>query len=97
MQRYPLVRSPVSAEPPFPWGLDVESLDGIDRVMRAQGTQFMVPLLGLPAISAPAGFVQGLPVGVQLIGARFREDLVMNAAEVIEARHPATTPIDPKF
>jgi nitrogen-specific signal transduction histidine kinase len=24
-------------------------------------------------------------------------NLVMNAAEVIEARHPATTPIDPKF
>lgn len=97
MQRHPLVLTPVCAEPPFPWGLDVESLDSIDRVLRAQGTQFMVPLLGLPAISAPAGFVQGLPVGVQLIGARFREDLVMDAAEVIEARHPATTPIDPKF
>jgi amidase len=97
MQRYPLVLTPVSAEPPFPWGLDVESLDGIDRVMRAQGTQFMVPLLGLPAISAPAGFVQGLPVGVQIIGARFREDLVMDAAEVIEGRHPPTTPIDPRF
>lgn len=97
MQRYPLVLTPVSAELPFPYGLDVESLEGIDRVMRAQGTQFMVPLLGLPAISAPAGVAQGLPIGVQLIGARFREDLVMQAAEVIEARHPATTPIDPAF
>jgi amidase len=97
LQRYPLVLGPVSAEPPFPWGLDVESFEGMDRVMRAQGTQFMVPLLGLPAISAPAGFVGGLPVGVQIIGARFREDMVMAAAEVIEARHPATTPIDPVF
>ncbi len=97
LERYPLVLGPVCAEPPFPWGLDVDSFEGMDRVLRAQGTQFMVPLLGLPAISAPAGFVDGLPVGVQLIGARFREDLVMNAAEVIEARHPATTPIDPTF
>ncbi|MCL4744790.1 MAG: hypothetical protein KJZ83_05190 [Burkholderiaceae bacterium] len=49
------------------------------------------------AISAPAGFVDGLPIGVQIIGARFREDMVMDAAEVIEARFPATTPIDPVF
>ena len=97
LQRYPLVLGPVCAEPPFPWGLDVDSYEGMDRVLRAQGTQFMVPLLGLPAISAPAGFVDGLPLGVQIIGARFREDMVLEAAEVIEARHPPTTPIDPVF
>ncbi len=97
LERYPLVLGPVCAEPPFRWGLDVDSFDGMDRVLRAQGAQFMVPLLGLPAISAPAGFVDGLPIGVQVIGARFREDMVMDAAEVIEARFPATTPIDPVF
>jgi amidase len=98
MQRYPLVLTPVSAEPAFPWGLDVESLEGIDRVMRAQGTQFMVPLLGLPALATPTGCTpQGLPMGVQIIGPRFREDLVLEAGEVIEARCPPTTPIDPKF
>jgi len=98
MQRYPLVLTPVSAEPPFPWGLDVESLEGIDRVVRAQGTQFMVPLLGLPALAAPTGFTaHGLPLGVQLIGPRFREDLVLEAGEVIEARCPPATPIDPRF
>ena len=32
LQRYPIVLTPVSAEPPFPWGLDVESIEGIDRV-----------------------------------------------------------------
>jgi amidase len=97
LERYPLVLTPVSAEPPFPWGLDTESFESLDRVLRAQGTQFMVPLLGLPAISAPTGFADGLPLGVQIIGARFREDMVMEAAEVIEARFPPTTPIDPRF
>ena len=97
LERYALVLGPVSAEPPFPWGLDVESFETTDRVMRAQGTQFMVPLLGLPAISAPAGSVGGLPIGVQIIGARFREDMVLDAAEVIEARCPPTTPIEPRF
>jgi amidase len=36
-----------------------------------------------------------LPVGVQLVAARFREDLLFDAAEVIEARHPCVAPIDP--
>jgi amidase len=35
-------------------------------------------------------------VGVQLLGPRFREDLVLDAGEVIEARAGLLTPIDPR-
>jgi amidase len=97
MQRYPLVLGPLSAEPPFAWGLDVDSFEGMDRILRAQSPQFAVPVLGLPAVSAPMGRVDGLPIGVQIIGARFREDMVLDAAEVLEARQPAVRPIDPRF
>ena len=34
-------------------------------------------------------------LGVQVIGSRYREDLCLDAAEVIEARHGLPTPIDP--
>jgi aspartyl-tRNA(Asn)/glutamyl-tRNA(Gln) amidotransferase subunit A len=37
-----------------------------------------VNLAGLPGISAPAGFVNGLPVGMQLIGNYFSEDKLLN-------------------
>jgi len=37
-------------------------------------------LTGLPAISIPCGFVDGLPVGMQLIAPRFREDLLLKVA-----------------
>jgi len=37
-------------------------------------------LAGLPAISIPCGFSQGLPVGLQLIGGRFGEETVLRAA-----------------
>lgn len=37
-------------------------------------------LAGLPALSMPAGFVNQLPVGMQLIGKHFNEALLLNAA-----------------
>lgn len=97
MQQYPLVLTPVAGEPPFPWGLDTDNLASMSRVLRAQEAQFAVPLLGLPALAAPTGLANGLPAGVQLIAPRFREDLLLDAAEVLEARAPVLTPIDPKF
>jgi amidase len=96
MQRYPLVLGPVSGEPPFPWGWDVDSVESMARVLRAQESQFAVPVLGLPAVSVPTGLAGGLPMGVQMIAPRFREDLAMDAAEVIESRCPPMTPIDPR-
>lgn len=39
-----------------------------------------VNLAGLPAISLPCGFAQGLPVGLQLIGDYFSESRLLNAA-----------------
>lgn len=37
-------------------------------------------LAGLPALSMPAGFVTGLPIGIQLIGNYFAEDKILNVA-----------------
>ncbi len=37
-------------------------------------------LAGLPAISIPCGMVQGLPVGLQIVGPHFAEAKVLNAA-----------------
>ena len=39
-----------------------------------------VNLAGLPAMSMPCGFVQNLPVGVQLIGNYFKESQLLNVA-----------------
>lgn len=100
LDQFPLVLCPVSGEPPFAWGLDTESDQSIARVLKAQETQFAVALLGLPAIAVPTGLtdVGGslLPTGVQLISDRFREDLLLDAAEAIEKQYPSPTPIDPR-
>jgi amidase len=96
MERYALVVGPVSTEPPFEVGFDVKDADTTARVLRAQRLLVAVNLLGLPAVAVPCGLSDGAPLGVQVIGSRYREDLCLDAAEVIEARHGLPTPIDPR-
>jgi amidase len=96
MERYALVVGPVSTEPPFEVGFDVKDQETMAHVIRAQRLLVAVNLLGLPAVSVPCGLLDGVPLGVQVIGSRYREDLALDAAEVIEARHGLPTPIDPR-
>jgi amidase len=68
----------------------------MDEALDAQRPQLLVPLLGIPAVAVPTGLAGGLPMGVQILGRRFREDLCLDAAGVIEARAPVLTPLDPR-
>ncbi|MEM1623468.1 MAG: Asp-tRNA(Asn)/Glu-tRNA(Gln) amidotransferase subunit GatA [Sulfolobales archaeon] len=43
-----------------------------------------INLAGLPAISVPGGFVEGLPVGIQIFGPPLSEGFILNLARVIE-------------
>ena len=45
---------------------------------------YAMNFMGLPAAIVPANFNDGLPVGVQIVGQRFREDLILDAAEAVE-------------
>ncbi|HPC71496.1 MAG TPA: amidase family protein [Treponema sp.] len=49
-------------------------------------------LAGLPAIAFPASVEGGLPVGVQLLGAPFSEELLCSIAAEYEAEHPIPHP-----
>ena len=92
-QDHPVVLSPVCCERPWVVGEDVSRVGEIAGAMR-----MVVPvnILGLPSCAVPVGADEGLPQGVQLIGARFREDLLLDAAQAIEDRAPVLTPIQPR-
>jgi aspartyl-tRNA(Asn)/glutamyl-tRNA(Gln) amidotransferase subunit A len=49
-------------------------------------------LAGLPAISVPCGYSDGLPVGLQLTAGRFRETSLLAAAHAVERRIPRRSP-----
>jgi aspartyl-tRNA(Asn)/glutamyl-tRNA(Gln) amidotransferase subunit A len=58
-------------------------------------TPFSFPfnLTQQPAASIPCGFTaQGLPVGLQIVGAKYRDDLVLRAARAFESVHPIVAP-----
>jgi aspartyl-tRNA(Asn)/glutamyl-tRNA(Gln) amidotransferase subunit A len=57
-------------------------------------TQFCYPfnLTGQPACSVPCGLSDGLPVGLQIVGRRLEDALVLRAAAAYEAAHPFPLP-----
>jgi amidase len=94
--RTPLVLAPVCTELAYAQGFDIESAARTMEIWRQSSTLMALPVLGLPGMAVPTGIAEGLPVGVQIIGPRFREDLCLAAAAAIEARVPRITPIDPR-
>jgi amidase len=62
---------PVSGELPFPDQLDRKDEASFARVWHAQMPQIGIPLMGLPGLTVSTGLVGRVPVGVQLVSARF--------------------------
>src|ERR1700674_4954200 len=94
-ETYPVLLMPVSAELPFPDGLDRRDDASFARVWRAQLPQIAIPFMGLPALTVSTGLVGRSPVGVQVVSGRYREDLCLSAGEAIEAGGTPPMPADP--
>ncbi|HER4818573.1 TPA: Asp-tRNA(Asn)/Glu-tRNA(Gln) amidotransferase subunit GatA [Streptococcus pyogenes NGAS008] len=79
---YDLILGPTT--PTVAFGLDTLNHDPVAMYL-ADLLTIPVNLAGLPGISIPAGFVDGLPVGLQLIGPKYAEETIYQAAEAFEA------------
>lgn len=83
---YPLVLTPFLLQPTYAHARDYEGREGAEVIMKNGFYSFAMNLMGLPAGNVPANYNDGLPVGVQIVGRRFREDLILDACEAIEDR-----------
>jgi Asp-tRNA(Asn)/Glu-tRNA(Gln) amidotransferase A subunit family amidase len=73
----------------FPHGEEPESIDGTE-IEPLRGWVLTQPYnyTGHPAASIPAGFADGLPVGLQVAGRRHRDDQVIAASAAFERQRP---------
>jgi amidase len=94
LQQWPLVILPTLADLP-PKQVADTTVEGQKAVLESMRPALLAPLLGLPGLAVPVGSHGKLRTGVQIMAMRNREDLCLDAGEVIEAAEGVVTPIDP--
>ncbi|KHO32377.1 glutamyl-tRNA amidotransferase [Clostridium tetani] len=76
-KRYHSIISPTSPTPAFKIG---EKINDILAMYLIDAYTVPVSVAGLPAMSIPCGMVDGLPIGLQIIGNYYKEDDIFNIA-----------------
>jgi len=84
LDSYPLVLTPFLMRPTYPWNYDALGLTQTKDLFDSAIYSYGVNYLGLPAGVVPLDLVEDLPAGVQLVGRRFREDVILDAMAAIE-------------
>jgi len=88
LEDWPVILAPVSVKRTPAFDADLKG-DAAVHAIFWNDLRFLaaISVLGLPVAVTPVGLDgAGNPVGVQLIGSRYREDICLDAAAVIEAR-----------
>ena len=84
LERYDYVLTPTIPVPAFRLDRPLPAEIGgvpVERFYDVFLTTYAFSITGLPVMSVPCGLTsQGLPVGLQIVGRRLREDLVLEAA-----------------
>ena len=85
-----LVLTPTVPVTAFPAGLDQPGSVAGRPTEYLSWTAFTYPfnVSGQPAATVPCGSIDGLPVGLQIVGRRGADALVLRAAAAFEAAHP---------
>lgn len=87
LDQYPLVLAPFMMRPMFDFDYDARGLDQVRDLFEASIYSTGINYLGLPAGVIGMDLVEDRPAAVQIIGNRYREDLICDAMEAIEDRN----------
>jgi amidase len=86
MDRYPIIIGPASCATAFPLGALKVDIDGKEYdLFEANWPAVWVSCAGLPAVAVPASRdIDGLPIGIQIVGRAFGEETVLAIAKALE-------------
>ncbi|TLG90473.1 amidase [Pseudomonas edaphica] len=94
--RYDLLVCPMLPIIAFEAGHDVPPGSGMDDWLKWSPFSYPFNLTQQPAASLPCGFSdEGLPIGLQVVGARFADDQVLRLCRAYEQAFPTTHPQAP--
>ncbi len=81
LERFDVLVSPTSPTVAFPLGAKTDN----PLAMYLSDVLAIPPnMAGLPGLSIPCGLSEGLPVGLQLVGAQFSENVLFRAGHALE-------------
>ena len=85
LERYPLVVCPFLLRSMYDWDYDARGFQEVHDLFLSAIYSTGINYLSLPAGVMPIGFADERPAGVQIVGRRFREDLILDAMEIVES------------
>ncbi len=80
-EKFDALVTPTSPTVPFKIG---EKMDDPLQMYLSDVCTLPINIAGLPAISIPAGFADGLPIGMQIIGKPFAEETILKIAHAYQ-------------
>lgn len=89
---HPLVLTPFLMRPLFDWDYDARSFESTKDIFDASIYSTGINYIGLPAGVLATTMIEGRPSAVQIVGQRYREDLIVDAMEAIESRVGSLAP-----
>lgn len=90
LETYPLVLTPFLPQPYFAPDRDTQGVEGVREALGSGLWSYSMNFMGLPAGNLPTRLADlptgPQPIGVQIVGQRWREDLIVDACIAIEDR-----------
>lgn len=81
-------RALTAARPSLPAGLLEQASRRMPELVNMGALTIISNIYGNPAVSLPAGLIDGLPVGIQILGRHHADELVFDAALAFERHRP---------
>jgi aspartyl-tRNA(Asn)/glutamyl-tRNA(Gln) amidotransferase subunit A len=92
-ERFDLLLTPSISVPAFDVGHEVPPGSGMTEWLDWSPFHFPFNFTQQPAAAVPCGFTaDGLPIGLQIVGARYADALVLRAARAFESAAPFRMP-----